>query len=221
MMKFTLTRLAVAGLLFFSIAGCKRTPGPVAPVPTAAPEPTRTPSKPSVVVEPPQENPSPTSTPMAEATPARILYVNSPFQAVSEVGTHDFPVNAKVSLVAIEGDDYVVEYNGVSVKNDRAYFSDQPIDQPEAAPTPASSAIPPASRSEVASEPTPDPTDALVPDGALLEEEKAATEKLNKIRDLNEEIRAAEQKPDDAAEVKKLKKRRNKLSEDLTRTAKP
>lgn len=212
-MKF-ISRQLPACLMLCAIlfSGCKRPAEPAAaPEPAPTPEPVRSPSKPSAVVEPPKDSPIPVSTPAD--SPERFLYVNSPFQAVSEKGTHEFPLNAKVTLIEIDGDDYVVEYNGVSVRNDRSYFSDQPVEPPAATPDAIGLGSP-------APEPSPSPVESLTAEPAPSEEERRNAQTLEDIRMLNEEIRSAQQ-GNQNAEAEKLKKRRDQLSEELTKTAKP
>ncbi|MFZ4682209.1 MAG: hypothetical protein ACOYMS_06885 [Terrimicrobiaceae bacterium] len=209
--------IAVAGLLFSP--GCKRAPVPEpAPSPTAEESPAPTPapnlSKPSAIAQPPTETPTP--------TPARVVYVATAFQAMDEGGTHDFPVGAMVIVLGEEGDDYIVEYNGVSVRNARTFFSETVVEQIPASPTPAAPAFatPQTQLSDVAPSPVPAAPGALTSDSAIMEEDRQNSEKLDKIRALNSEIRTAQEKNQKAAAAK-LKKQRDELSEELTRTAKP
>jgi len=209
--------VAAAGLLFSP--GCKRAPVPE-PAPALAPEespassPTTNLSKPSAIAQPPTETPTP--------TPARVVYVATAFQAMDEGGTHDFPVGAMVIVLGEEGDDYIVEYNGVSVRNARTFFSETVVEQSPAAPTPApvSFATPQTQLSDVAPTPAPAAPEALTTDAAIMEEDRENSEKLEKIRTLNNEIRTAQEK-NQKATAAKLKKQRDELSEELTRTAKP
>ena len=231
--------LAVASL-FFS-PGCKRAAEPeAAPDTAASPSPTRSPSKPSAIVEPPKGDSA-----SSEPAPAREVYVVTAFQAVSELGTHDFPVGTKVTLVGEEDGDYLIEYQGVSVRNARAFFSetlvesapaetpqtDADLAQAPATPEPAIAPLGYPDSSAPAS--TPDAPTALtvtaeeevaVVDRIPTEEDRKNAELLEAIRTLNEEIRVAQETPEaapSASKVDKLKKRRDQLSEDLTRSAKP
>lgn len=207
--------LALAGL-FFS-PGCKRAANPeVVPTPESAPASTPAPnlSKPSAIAQPPTETPTP--------TPARVVYVATPFQAKDDAGTHDFPMGAMVIVLSEEGDDYIVEYNGVSVRNARSFFSETMLDQIPAAPTPTpvAFATPQTQLSNLGPDPTPVPPGALTSDAAIMEEDRKNSEKLEKIRTLNDEIRTAQEK-DQKSKAEKLKQQRDQLSEDLTKTAKP
>jgi hypothetical protein len=74
------------------------------------------------------------------------------------------------------------------------------------------------------------PEPAATPDPALAETEAKTRELMEQIRSINDEIRAATDKMEgapsaekakEAAKIKRLKKRRNALSEDLTKVAKP
>ena len=209
--------VAAAGLLFSP--GCKRAPVPEpapAPAPEESPASTPTPngSNPSAIAQPPTETPTP--------TPARVVYVATAFQARDEGETHDFPVGAMVIVLGEEGGDYIVEYQGVSVRNARTFFSEPVVEQSPAAPTPAPAplATPQTQWSDGAPTPAPAPPGALTTDAAIMEEDRQNSEKLEKIRTLNSEIRTAQEKNQKAAAAK-LKKQRNELSEELTRTAKP
>ena len=141
---------------------------------------------------------------------------------MDEGGTHDFPVGAMVIVLGEEGDDYIVEYNGVSVRNARTFFSETVVEQIPASPTPVppSFAPPQTQLSDVAPSPAPAAPGALTSDAAILEEDRQNSETLEKIRTLNSEIRTAQEK-DQKATAAKLKKQRDELSEELTRTAKP
>lgn len=211
-MSFTATRVAVAGVILSGLLifpGCKPTTKPE-PVPEQtsepSPAPVRNPSKPSAIVEPPQDSVVSAPTPAAAS---REVYIVTAFQAVSDVGTHDFPAGAKVKVLGEEGEDYLIEYNGVSVRNHRSNFSDTLV---EPAATPALAVEDPS--------PTPVATDALAPDTIMTEEDRKNARTLEDIRVLNDEIRTAQDK-DEKATAEKLKKRRDQLSEDLTKTAKP
>jgi hypothetical protein len=233
---------AAAGLLL--TGGCGKAPEPSAETsaePTTQPASTPTNSKPSAVVQPP-----------GKEAPERIVYVAAAFQAMNSDGTHDVPAGAAVKVLAEEGDEYVIEYEGISVRTPKGFFSETKIEEvaaptPEpvaAAPTPdmiplpeATPALPepapaqpepaqPETLAEGATEPTP----AGTPDPAMAADEEKATELIGEIRAVNDEIRAATdkletapapEKAKEAARIEKLKKRRDTLSEDLTRVAKP
>jgi len=229
-MNFPAIRLALSGMILASVLfsiGCKRAASPEpSPQPTPASTPTAVLSKPSAIAEPPLDVPSPTP-----AASGRVLYVVTAFQAANDAGTHDFPVGAMVNVLSEEGDDYIVEYLGVSVRNGRAFFSETVV---VAAPSPIP--ILPAT--------TPDPAlpgetllsaaqasstqDAATP---MSEEDRKTSGLISGIRTLNDEIRTAhdkqlvasttDQKEAEAALIKKLKSRRDKLSTELTKTAKP
>lgn len=241
--RFALAVLAVAGLIF--LPGCKRTAEPeAAPETAASPAPTRSPSKPSAIVEPPNG-----TTDATELTPAREVYVVTAFQAMSELGTHDFPVGTKVTLVGEEEGDYLIEYQGVSVRNARSFFSETLVEAApsdpaltdadlagsSATPEPAIAPLGYPGSTAPAPEPSPEAPSALtvtaeeevaVVDTIPTEEDRKNAELLEAIRTLNEEIRveqetAASTSAPASPKVEKLKKRRDQLSEDLTRSAKP
>lgn len=247
--RIVVTGLAVAGLIF--APGCKRNAEPeAAPETAASPSPTRGPSKPSAIVEPPNGDPA-----VSEPTPVSVreVYVVTAFQAMSELGTHDFPVGTKVTLVGEEEGDYLIEYQGVSVRNAREFFSETPVESAPPTPEPAASdtipvepaptpepaiaplGYPDSTAPAPASTPAPEAPSALtvtaeeevvVVDTPPTAEDRKNAELLEAIRTLNEEIRveqeaAATASAPNSSKVEKLKKRRDQLSEDLTRSAKP
>lgn len=215
------------GLLTVSLlAGCGKKEDAMVGIPEATPTPAPQVSKPTVIAVPPAST-TPSPTPEATPTPfpTRTAYVAVAFQSVSDVGTHDFPQGIAVTVIGEEGEDYVVEYQGVSVRNSRSYFSDTPIAMPT--PTPVAETPLPEATPSLPSEPAEAQAD-------LTSEERAASALLTKIKDVNEEIRVANEKLDsdkasgssaaaraEAARIEKLKKQKAQLSEDLTRTAKP
>lgn len=223
-----LAAIALLGILF--LAGCGRSENEP-PVPTSQPESTATPS---AIATPPQGEsvtaPAPESSASSQAavpgaTPPKNLYVVTAFEAVSELGTHKFPVGAKVNIMEEDGNDYLVEYHGVAVRNGREFFSETMPGEtapPTIETTPPGTVTPPVS-GLASSDATPDP--------AMAAEEKKSAELLGEIRTINDEIRRAEdaQKlvttPDsetkESSKIKNLKKRRDALSEDLTDFAKP
>jgi uncharacterized protein YdcH (DUF465 family) len=153
--------------------------------------------------------------PVADAIqePLRQVFVVTSFQSVSEFGTHDFPAGTKVNLLAEEGEEYLVEFEGVSVKNNKSFFSEtEVVVAPVATPEP----------SPLAPLPTPEPPAALSP------EDQKVSELSDKIRLLDEEVRAAKEKSAsgepskaEAREIERLKKQRNQLSEELSTISKP
>lgn len=224
-LKMALTTTALAGLLL--AGGCGKAPEPVTEA-APSPSPTPTSTKPSLVVQPP------TNAPATPPPAARVVYVATAFQAVNSDGTHDFPARAAVNVVAEEGEEYVIEYQGISVRTPKAFFTETLVEeasQPEpspvaAAPTPDTIPLSPAAEvpTTATAEPLATPDPAMATDGAK------ATELINEIKTLNDEIRTASDKlevapaaakSEDAVRLEKLKKRRDRLSEDLTEVAKP
>ncbi len=233
----------MAGVAIFGtllLAGCGRSDEKPK---EAAPDPV----KPSAIAEPPAEvtSPSPAGVPEAidspteaaaapAATPPKVVYVVTAFEAVSDLGTHEFPVGAKVNVMEVEGEDYLVEYNGVAVKNGREFFSETLVVS-ETAPVPTPSPSVPSTIDPVADAVAPSesglPDTTSSPDPALVKEEQKSAELLGEIRTINDEIRKAEdaqtmtsstdEEQKDSSEIKRLKKRRDSLSEDLTEFAKP
>lgn len=222
-------------LLLSLVTACGKKEEP-APLPEE-PSPTPHVSKPTVIAVPPA---STTPSPMPEATPTpfpqRTVYVAVAFQSVSDVGTHDFPQGAAVTLVGEEGDEYIVEYQGVSVRNHKSYFSDEVIEvapAPTPSPTPETPVAPPAVEPPLP-EATPDlPAQPSSAQSSTSEDQTTAA-MLNKIKDLNDEIRVASDKLEldqdtassatiraEKARIEKLKKQKQRLSEDVTRMAKP
>ena len=221
-------RLALSGMVLASIlfsTGCKPAASPEpAPPPMPVSTPAAVPSKPSAIARPPLDVPSPSP----QATPGRVLYVVTAFQASDNAGSHDFPVGARVNVLSEEGEDYIVEYQGVSVRNGRVFFSEAVV-MPPVPPLPATTPDPglPGETLLSAAQSSPSPDAAA----SLSEEERKTSQLIDGIRVLNDEIRTAhdkqlgasttDQKDAEAALIKKLKNRRDKLSTELTRTAKP
>ena len=228
LVKPALTASTLLGLLLLN--GCGKPPETV---PSHTPEttPHPVPSKPSVVVQPPVNSPAPTSTP----TPAgRVVYVVTGFQAMNSDGTHDVPNGAAVNVLAEEGDEYLIEFQGISVRTPKTYFSESLVEETKLTEetSPPADAIPlETTPPAVSAQATPDtPTPSAAPDAAMAVDEKKATELIGEIRTLNDQIRQAndqmevapqDEKASEAARIEKLKKRRDALSENLTEFAKP
>jgi hypothetical protein len=223
-----------------TLGGCGKAPEPAAPtVPaaTATPEATSTPTsgKPSAVVQPPAK------------TDTKTVYVIEGFQAVSADGTHEIPTGAAVTVISEEGDEYVISHQGLSVRTPKAYFSETIVEAPAPSPSPIADASPTPDTIPLTTEPAATPTalepvanatpnpiatpgpDAT-PDPALAADEAKSQELMGQIRSINDEIRSATDKMEvapsnekarEAAKIEKLKKRRDSLSEDLTKVAKP
>jgi len=224
--------IAFSGILLFS--GCGRseekpgddaqespTPSPIVDSLQDAPEPLPTPSL----------SPSPQATAtQATATAPKTLYVVTAFEAVSDRGTHQFPVGAQVNVMEVDGEDFLVEYNGVAVRNGQEFFSETMVTESVAAEP-----VPPAATPAPESSPAPEeqawPAATGTPDPRMGAEEEKSAELLGEIRSINHEIRQAEDaqklttgsdtEVKDSSEIKSLKKRRDALSEDLTDFAKP
>lgn len=219
-MKPSSTFLTVAGLVIAGatlISGCKRNEPPESPQgaetsQTPAQTPAKqTPSKPSAVLEPPKP---------AE----KRVFVATAFQARSDRGIHDFPVGTEVTLIGEEEGDYIIEYDGLRLRNARSFFSDsarpqeQPLNPVDSAPAPAS----PSPIAPTAVTPDIAASTGETPDTIPTEEDRKNSALLDSIRSLNEEIRSEQES--DAAKpeaIEKLKRQRDKLSEELTETAKP
>jgi hypothetical protein len=225
----------VAGML--TLGGCGKSPEQTATPPAeATPEAASTPtsSKPSLVVQPP-----------SNAKP-KTVYVIEGFQAVSTDGTHDVPTGAAVNVVSEEGDEYVISYQGLSVRTPKAYFSETVIQETvtpaptpvAAAPSPTPDTIPLSSDTTPVEPTTPSadsmtaatPIPVATPDPAMAADDAKAQELMGQIRSINDEIRSATdkmevapsaEKAQEAAKIEKLKKRRDALSGSLTEVAKP
>jgi hypothetical protein len=244
--KATPLFVGMAGVIL--LGGCGKAPEPAATAEAApaetTPEPAATPTsgKPSLVVQPP-------AAPKAEpAAVEKIVYVIEGFEAVSTDGTHQIPTGAEVRVLAEENDEYLISYGNLSVRTPKAYFSEtrieeaaapEPEPQPEpAAPTPDAipmsadtapaepAATPPAAEPVAVATPGPEAT----PDPAMAADEAKTQELMGQIRSIDDEIRAttdqvngapAVEKAKAAAKIEKLKKRRDALSENLTKVAKP
>lgn len=237
-----LTGAALLGLLL--AGGCGKTPEPVAEAtPETAPAPSpNTTTKPSLVVQPPASTPTPAA--------ARVVYVATAFQAVNSDGTHDFPARAAVNVISEEGEDYVIEYQGISVRTPKTFFTETLVEEvaaPEpppvaAAPTPdtiplpaegslpETAPVPPETAPAPVAESAPLALPAGTPDPALATDTAKTTELIGEIKTLNDEIRTASDKLElapaaeksrEAARIESLKKRRDRLSENLTEVAKP
>lgn len=219
-----------------ALGGCGKAPESPAD-PAATPEANGTPTsgKPSAVVQPP-----------SKGTP-KVVYVIEGFQAVSADGTHDIPTGAAVVVLSEQGDEYMISHEGLSVRTPKAYFSETRIEA-VATPTPVAVASPtpdtiplatePAATEPVVAEPvaaaTPNPIATpgpdATPDPALAIDEAKSQALMGQIRSINDEIRSATDKMEvapaaekekEAEKIEKLKKRRDSLSEDLTKVAKP
>jgi len=140
---------------------------------------------------------------------------------VSDFGAHDFPEGAQVNLLAIDGDDYLVELEGVSVKNNKSFFGEIPVgEEVPAVPTPAEATPTP--------EPTPfEPLPTPTPTTDLSEEERKINDLSDKIRLIDEEVRAAKEQESSSGEtgstreIQKLQTEKEKLSEELSTISKP
>lgn len=233
--KFCMNKsiLPLLGVCFMvGLSGCGKKPAPALPEPEVIvqppsankPAPTPEPTPEPTPVPTPEPTPLPPPEPVADSIqePIRQVYVVTAFQSVSEIGTHDFPQGAKVNLLAIEGEDYLVELGGVSVKNNKIFFSETEV--LEETPEPVAAAQP---------EPTP-PAPLPTPEAptTLTTEDKKIGDLSDKIRLLDEEVRAAKEKAAQEAasgasnasssrDVEKLKKERDRLSEELSDIAKP
>ncbi|GAB4166958.1 MAG: hypothetical protein Fur0032_04650 [Terrimicrobiaceae bacterium] len=178
----------------------------------------------------------------------RKLYIAESFQTESTEGIHDFPRGGEVELIAIIDDDYLVQRNGVSVRISRTFFSETPV-SPEAAETSVPTAstltqetaeiIPADAPDDVRPEPVsqsvaaPQGSEeeaALVaeePPPPLSAEDRRIEELTESIRELNDRIRsvrqtlATSQSEPEPAEVRRLQKKRDELSEELTGLVKP
>jgi hypothetical protein len=154
-----------------------------------------------------------------------MLTVVTEFRAVSQLGTHEFPVGTQVQFLEEDGEDVLVQLGDVAVKINRSYFSEDAIEPvaspptatpPPAAPTPDQIAIdepvPEPAPGEAAAVATPSPT-------PLGPEEQRISELTDSIRALDNEIRTA---PSPASpQVQQLRQKRDKLSEELTTLGKP
>ncbi len=222
--------------LILGVTGCGKKPEPALPEPEVIVQPpsanksAATPASTPESTPTPQPTPTPAPTPLPPPEPVadsiqepiRQVYVVTAFQSVSDIGTHDFPQGAKVNLLAIEGEDYLVELGGVSVKNNKIFFSETEVLAvvPEATTTTQPELTPPSPL------PTPEAPTTLTP------EDKKIGDLSDKIRLLDEEVRAAKEKAAEevtsgasssssSRDVEKLKKERDRLSEELSDIAKP
>lgn len=193
------------------LAGCGKAPEPP---PAASSEATPTPAqgKPSAVVQPPLTQPPAAPSPTAQRT----VYVLEGFQAVNSDGTHEVPTGAAVQVVAEEGDEYVIEYRGISVRTPKAYFSETLVEQvtesPAVSPTPdmipltadAPAVDPAATPAALPAEPsdeslataTPPPMQEAVPtpEPTLSAEDAKAQQLMGELRTISDEIRSASEK---------------------------
>lgn len=216
-----------------ALGGCGKKPESPANS-SATPEANGTPTsgKPSAVVQPP-----------AKAAP-KVVYVIEGFQAVSADGTHEIPTGAAVVVLSEQGDEYLISHEGLSVRTPKAYFSETRIEA-IATPTPVAVASPTPDTIPLATEPEPVATEPVAaatpnpiatpgpdatPDPALAADEAKSQALMGQIRSINDEIRSATDKMEvapaaekekEAEKIQKLKKRRDSLSEDLTKVAKP
>ncbi len=234
----SLTGIAAAALL---LVACGKSPEPpvepqvttrpTTPAPAAeatpelAPAVQTTPEPMPAVEATPEPTPLPAPSPAADTIqePLRQVWVAMAFQSESEYGTHDFPAGVQVNLLAVEGDDYLVEYEGVSVRNNKAFFSETPVEP--AAPVAESSPEPTAT-------PEPEPLATPAPPDALSLEQKKVEDLSGKIQALDAERRAlqeeiaqeggsGEARPAAREKIKELQKERDQLSEQLTEISKP
>lgn len=231
--------VGASGIFALAIIGCGRPAAPTPPEPkvetqpprpaaSAVPEPApeSVPAPEPEPISPPEPTPVPPPSPAADtiSEPLRQIWVATAFQSESEYGTHDFPVGAQVNLLAIDGEDYLVEYEGVSVKNHRSFFSETLIEKAPVEPAPEATPTP---EPEPLSTPTPPAPDAL-------SDVQARTEQISeKIREIDEKIRANDREaiqqgsgqgadaPSVQRKNKVLKKERDALSEELTEFSKP
>jgi hypothetical protein len=229
--------------LMLALPACGPSSAPESEPSTASPSPSPTPM-PSV--PPPPTNPAPT--PDSAVAPApREVYVVTAFQAVSDLGTHDFPVGTKVNVLKEEGSEYLVEYEGVGVQIAKTYFSDSApaavneSGEPDA-PTPD------ATRSDASEETLAEEVvveESTVEETTIAEETSGQTvdvdtipldpeqQKVEQIteslREVNEEIRqtrtAIQSNPGSApskeAQLDNLRRKRDRLGEELTTYGKP
>jgi hypothetical protein len=213
-----------------------------------SPEPEETPAQsevsPSIPPPDPLATPAPSPQETSSSSLPQTLFVVTAFQAVSNLGTHDFPRGAKVNVLSEEGDEYLVELEGVGVQIGKAYFSEtDPAAVPQAAATPAPSPSPAPAEPAAMQEPAADNPDTMAaedPDTIEIEEETSVTESAptpsptetavpadeqriaeltESLREVNEKIRSGETQPGENIDA--LRKKRERLGEELTTYGKP
>lgn len=189
--------------------------------------------------------PDPSSTPQVSATPAPRTYpekvfVVTAFQAVSEIGTHDFPVGTEVNVLKEEGEEYLVERDGVGVQISKSYFSESDPNAIPATsiPTPTNEPKPKTIAEEetvdiIEMEGVPAPieqTPAPLAEDTITEEaiENPRVEEITQsLREINDQIRNAQTRQGSQdtstsqSELENLKKKRDQLGKELTTYGKP
>lgn len=221
-------KLLVSAAWALALAGCGQPPSPSAPEASPPPTPEATPEASSPAAE---------STPQPESKP-KTLYVTTEFRAVSQLGTHEFPVGTPVELLEEQGEDYVVQHGDVAVRIHRSYFSETlPLPPPPTveatpAPEPSPDLIPMEPQGASAEEslvslpqPAPEPWPASSPappptPEPLTAEQQKVEELTESIRQVDQRLREA-QNSGDTKEAQRLRREREKLSEELTTYGKP
>jgi len=216
-----------------------------------SPQPEETPAQSDATPRIPPPETRETPAPAAAQTPSQnlpeTLFVVTAFQAVSNLGTHDFPRGAKVNVLSEEGDEYLVELDGVGVQIGKAYFSGtDPAAADQATATPATIPAPSPAEEAVPPETFEDAPETLAAEGADIIEieekempavmsdstpappateapapadEQRISELTESLREVNEKIRSGETQPGENLET--LRKKRDHLGEELTTYGKP
>lgn len=211
--------------------GCGKSPTPD----NTAGEPSETP--PGIPL------PDPTSTPQVSATPAppthpEKVFVVTAFQAVSEIGTHDFPAGTEVNVLKEEGEEYLVERDGVGVQISKSYFSESDPNAISATSIPTNEPKPQTIAEEetvdtIEMEGVPAPieqTPAPLAEDTLTEEaiENPRVDEITQsLREINDQIRSTQNRQGSQgtstsqSELENLKKKRDQLGKELTTYGKP
>jgi len=230
--RVVLSALALASVLLSP--ACKPAPETSVSTLPLPNEPEATPNSGSIVSIPEEFQAPPAETPQATLPP--VVFVTSDFTISSSEGLRGIRVGEAMNFIRQEGDDFIVQTDGLEFQKNKSFFSSTYIPPTIAAPE-AEAPIPTPLPTPVAEvQPTPDTiTDGPAPattDNSYLADPSAQSvptptaeeEKVGKItdtiRNLNEEIRTSQDalstkskqpSPPSTQEVKKEKREIDRL----------
>lgn len=237
------------------LAGCEKPAEPEMPFPPPPP-PAETPV---AFVPIPEEFQTPSQEPPAPTTPAtpRILFTTKAFQVTNKSGIQGIQIGETVNLLRETDDEYIVQYGDLEFIKEKSFFSATFVSRQEVPTVPAPAGGEAGSEPAIPAEPIPAAEQAaageiiglaapvlaaepalpgesqaagLEPLPPMTAEEKRMADLTDAIRDLNERIRAAQQKAEvpgntpsraERRALEQMKGQRDELSRQLTLIGKP
>lgn len=201
-------------------------PPPAQPVPKAAS---------ASVVPIPEDFLSPPPTPVPKPTVLpRVVFATSDFQVTTRHGIQGIRAGEALNFIREEAGDYVVQYGALEFRKNRSYFAATYVEPSQPEPTPVAGENPPVAAGPSAEPALPDepPLSGPIPsdDQSLLAEQKKVGVLTDSIRELNDQIRSAQNELEKKSSqdprktyrsLQKLKAQRDVLSSQLTEMGKP